>query len=199
MRQDWEENVLQYGVDIFMTSEAVLSGFSVAQVTLGSKIHKPSAPKLGKMFTQVVPPVIAYNKRLVEQPQSLSIDYKALKQRAVEEFSKHQTLLLEILLQQLGSRIEEMFQRKTFRVSAAAWAEIVCLFLAAYAAQPDRDQQLRIIEALKPLYFARTVSFIWETLELDHIESEKRLVQQAETFWCQRVVSGQRSSCYRVN
>ncbi len=46
--------MLQYGVDIFMTSEAVLSGYSVAQVTLGSKIHKPSAPKLGKMFTQVV-------------------------------------------------------------------------------------------------------------------------------------------------
>jgi hypothetical protein len=204
MRQDWEENVLQYGVDIFMTSEAVLSGFSVAQVTLGSKIHKPSAPKLGKMFTQVVdtlfrqlsvsswernmrrpqaPPVIAYNKRLVEQPQSLSIDYKALKQRAAEEFSRHQTLVLEILPQQLGSRIEEMFQRRTFRVSAAAWAEIVCLFLAAYAAQPDRDQQLRIVEALKPLYFARTVSFIWETLELDHADSEKKLVQQAQTFW----------------
>jgi hypothetical protein len=76
-----------------------------------------------------------------------------------------------------------MFQRRTFRVSAAAWAEIVCLFLAAYAAQPDRDQQLRIVEALKPLYFARTVSFIWETLELDHADSEKKLVQQAQTFW----------------
>jgi hypothetical protein len=171
MKQDWDENVLQYGVDIFMTSEAVLSGFSVAQVTLGSKIHKPSAPKLGKMFTQVVdtlfrqlsvsswehnmqrpqaPPVIAYNKRLVERPQSLSIDYKALKDKAEKEFSTHQALVLEILPEKLGSEIEAMFQRKTLRVSAAAWAEIVYLFLAAYAAQPDRDQQVRIVEALKP-------------------------------------------------
>ena len=39
MRQDWGEYVLPYGVDIFMTSEAVLSGYSVAQVTQGSKIH----------------------------------------------------------------------------------------------------------------------------------------------------------------
>ena len=39
MRQDWGEYVLPYGVDIFMTSEALLSGYSVAQVTQGSKIH----------------------------------------------------------------------------------------------------------------------------------------------------------------
>ena len=207
MRQDWDENVLQYGVDIFMTSEAVLSGFSVAQVALGTKIHKPSAPKLGKMFTQVVdtlfsqlsvsswkrhmqrplaPPVIAYNKRLVERPQSLSIDYKALKDQAEKEFSNHRVLVLEILPQELGSKIEAMFQRKTLRISAAAWAEIVYSFLAAYAAQSDRDRQLGIVEALKPLYFARTVSFIWETLELDHVDSERRLIQQARTFWEQR-------------
>jgi len=174
MRQDWGENVLQYGVDILMTSEAVPSGFSVAQVTLGSKMHKPSAPKLGKMFTQVVdtlfaqlsvssrqriiqipqaPPVIAYNKRLLEAPQSWSIDYKALKQKALEAFAEHQTLVCEILPRELASGIEAMFQRKALRVSAAVWAGIVYLFLAAYAAQPDRDQQLRIVEALKPLYF----------------------------------------------
>ena len=209
MSQDWGDNVLQYGVDILMTSEAVLSGFSVAQVTLGSKIHKPSAPKLGKMFTQVVdtlfgqlsvsswernmrrpqaPPVIAYDKRLVEAPQSLSVDYKALKQTALEAFAEHQALVCEILPQELASGIEAMFQRKTLRVSAAAWAEIVYSFLAAYAAQPDRDQQLRIVEALKPLYFARTVSFIWETLELDHVDSEKKLLQQAQTFWQHRSI-----------
>jgi len=207
MRQDWDENVLQYGVDIFMTSEAVLSGFSVAQVTLGSKIHKPSAPKLGTMFTQVVdtlfhqlsvsgwkrhrqrpqaPPVITYNQRLVEAPQSLSIDYKALKQTALKAFAEHQALVCEILTKELGSEIEAMFQKGILRISAPAWAEIVFSFLAAYAAQSDRGQQLRIVEALKPLYFARTVSFIWETLELDHVDSERKLIRQARTFWEQR-------------
>ena len=132
------------------------------------------------------PPVIAYNKRLVERPQSLSIDYKALKDKAEKEFSTHQALVLEILPKKLGSEIEAMFQRGILRMSAVAWAEIVYLFLTAYAAQSDRDQQLRIAEALKPLYFARTVSFIWETLELDHVDSERKLLQQARTFWEQR-------------
>ena len=208
MSQDWDENVLQYGVDIFMTSEAVLSGFSLAQVALGSKIHKPSAPKLGKMFTQVVdtlfrqlsisswkrnlhspqsPPVIAYNNQHpAKRPQSLSIDYKALKEKAQKEFSIHQDLVLEILPTKLGSEVEAMFQRGMLRISAAAWAEIGFSFLAAYAAQSDRNQQLGIVEALKPLYFARTVSFIWETLELDHVDSERELLQQAQTFWERR-------------
>ncbi len=124
----------------------------MAQVTLGSKIHKPSAPKLGKMFSQVVdtlfrqlsvsswkrnlhrpqsPPVIAYNQRLAERPQSLSIDYKALKEEAGKEFSAHQALVLEILSKKLGPEIEAMFQRGILRISAAAWAEIVFSFLAA--------------------------------------------------------------------
>ena len=79
-----------------------------------------------------------------------------------------------------------MFQRVIIRISDAAWAEIVFSFLAAYAAQSDRNQQLGIVEALKPLYFARTVSFIWETLELDHVDSERELLQQAQTFWERR-------------
>jgi hypothetical protein len=79
-----------------------------------------------------------------------------------------------------------MFQRGILRISAATWAEIVFCFLAAYAARSDRDQQLGIVEALKPLYFARMVSFIWETLELDDVDSERKLLQQAQTFWEQR-------------
>jgi hypothetical protein len=116
----------------------------------------------------------------------LSIDYKALKEKAQKEFSIHQALVVEILPTKLGSEVEAMFQRGILRISAAAWAEIVFFFLAAYAARSDRDQQLGIVEALKPLYFARTVSFIWETLELDDVDSERKLLQQAQTFWEQR-------------
>jgi len=209
MTRSWGENVLRYGVDIFMTSEAVLSGFPVAQVTLGSKIHKPSAPKLGEMFTQVVdtlfhqflgsrdrwmlngkrpqtPPIFNCSKSLMEAPPSLSIDYKALKQQALEEFSVHESLIFEILPEKLGSRVEAMFKGQILRMSAAAWTLIVYSFLGAYASVSDRDRQLRIVEALKPLYFARVVFFIRETLELDHVGSEEKLVQQAQTFWRHR-------------
>jgi hypothetical protein len=132
------------------------------------------------------PPVFKCSKSLVEAPPSLSIDYKALKQQALEEFSVHESLIFEILPEELGSRVEAMFKGQILRMSAAAWTLIVYSFLGAYASVSDRDRQLRIVEALKPLYFARVVFFIRETLELDHVGSEEKLVQQAQTFWRHR-------------
>ena len=206
MTRDWGENVLRYGVDIFMTSEAVLSGFSVAQIVLGSKVHKPSAPKLGEMFPQVVdtlfrqflgsrnlwkmngegletPPIFKCCNGN-ERPQ-MSIDYKTLKQQALEEFSAHRCLILGILPQKLGSRIESMFEAQILRLSAPMWTEVVYRFLRAYDSASD-PRKLEVVEALKPLYLARMVFFIRETLELDHAASEEKLVKQAEIFWLHR-------------
>ena len=79
-----------------------------------------------------------------------------------------------------------MFKRQILRITAVTWAEIVYLFLRAYASAPDPHQQLKIVEALKPLYLARTVVFIRDTLDLDHVACEEQLVKQAETFWLNR-------------
>ena len=208
MTRDWEENVLRYGIDIFMTSEAVLSGFSIAQVILGSKVHEPSGPKLEEMFPQVVgtlfrqflgsrdlwklnggepqtPPIFKCCNGLVKRPQ-LSIDYKTLKQQALEEFSAQKRLILEILPERLGSRIEVMFKRQILRVTTVTWTEIVYSFLRAYASASDPHLQLKIVEALKPLYLARIVVFIRDTLDLDHVACEEQLVKQAEIFWLNR-------------
>ena len=208
MTRNWGENVLRYGIDIFMTSEAVLSGFSIAQVILGSKVHEPSAPKLGEMFPQVVgtlfrqilgsrdlwkrngeepqtPPIFKCCNGSAERPQ-LSIDYKTLKQLALEEFSPQKRLILEILPDRLGSRIEVMFERKILRITAVTWTEIVYSFLRAYASASDPHQQLKIVEALKPLYLARIVVFIRDSLEMDYVACEEQLVKQAEMFWLNR-------------
>lgn len=37
-----------------MATQAILGDFRLALVGLGSKVHNPSSPKLGKMFTKVV-------------------------------------------------------------------------------------------------------------------------------------------------
>ena len=54
LKQPWHKTTHEYGIDIFMTMNAITGGFRIGQVGLGSKIHKPSAPKLGPMFVQVV-------------------------------------------------------------------------------------------------------------------------------------------------
>jgi len=209
LSRPWSRGVLQYGVDIFMTLEAVLSGSLMAQVALGSKVHKPSAPKLGAMFTQVVdtlfsglvasktnwkmgsgkpmmPPLLNSERSRAEEPQDLGVDYKALKRQAVEEYFKRRDLILKILPTELASSIEDMFKRRRFRISRSVWTNIVYSYLKAHSVAEEAKLRLDIIESLKPLYFARVVSFIRETLEMDHQESEQQIIRQAQCFWRHR-------------
>src|SRR2546421_8339318 len=52
----WDSDVAKFGIDIFMTTTALVRGVRVAQAFLGAKIHDPKDPgaDLGPMFTQVV-------------------------------------------------------------------------------------------------------------------------------------------------
>lgn len=202
--QRWGRNVRQYGVDIFMTTQAILGNFPLALVGLGSKVHKPSSPKLGKMFTQVVDTLFEsllkskerWNKELIElekppvygrtpslpAPQQLPIDYKELKRQAVREFTPSQSLILQILAPDTGEKVHKMFRTRRFRLSSLMWMNLVYDFLCSYDRARDRAGKLKVIRALKPLYMARVVSFIRETLELDHTKSERTILRQAEVF-----------------
>ena len=202
--QRWGRNVRQYGVDIFMTTQAILGDFPLALVGLGSKVHKPSSPKLGKMFTQVVDTLFdtllkskeRWNRDLVKvetppvygrshsppAPQQLPIDYKDLKRQAVREFASNQSLFLQIVPPETGEKVQEMFRAHRFRISSLLWMNLVYDFLCSYDRAPDRAGKLKVIRALKPLYLARVVSFIRETLELDHTKSENKILRQAEVF-----------------
>jgi len=205
----WSDAMRQYGVDIFMTMEAVLSGSLMAQVALGSKVHKPSAPKLGMMFTQVVDtlfsrlhmaranwklengkpmmtPLLKSDGSGFEEPQDLGIDYKAIKRQAVEEFEKGSEMISEILPVELRSKIVAMFEHRRFRISRSVWATVVYSYLRAHAAVESPEKRFQIVESLKSLYFARVVSFIRETLELTHQESEQQIIRQAQCFWRHR-------------
>src|SRR5262244_3195901 len=52
----WESEVARFGIDIWMTTEAIASGARVCQSFLGAKIHNPKDPAadLSAMLTQVV-------------------------------------------------------------------------------------------------------------------------------------------------
>ena len=57
LEQDsWTADVSRFGIDIWMTTTALIGGFAVCQTRLGAKIHDPKDPgsDLGPMFRQVV-------------------------------------------------------------------------------------------------------------------------------------------------
>jgi glycosyltransferase involved in cell wall biosynthesis len=203
LEQTWHKTTFQYGIDIFMTMNALLGQFKACQAVLGVKCHKPSAPKLGPMFVQVVGTLFEtllkskhhwIQRTEVEElpvlggmqsasPQQLSIDYKTIRKTALSEFQRVKNPLETILSRDLFSELSKMFQAQRICITDEMWTKIVYDFLYAFEHGNGKN---KIIEALKPLYFGRVVTFIRETLDLDHIDSENMIQNQARHFFDSR-------------
>jgi glucosylglycerate synthase len=203
--QKWTSSVKNYGVDIFMTMAALFGGFKHAQVTLGAKIHKPSAPKLGQMFTEVISTLFSYlannkevwlkTKKGIHQPRRfgravknpplrLSFDYKETKQTSLELFKKNKTNIQQCLTKDNFTRVNQLLSSKKYDIDADLWSKLV--FDVFFVFDKARLTAPSVLKALKPLYFARVTSFFKETLDLSHEESEVKIREQARVFFKNR-------------
>jgi glycosyltransferase involved in cell wall biosynthesis len=200
LNQPWHETTRQYGIDIFMTLNAVLGDFKICKVGLGAKIHKPSAPKLGPMFAQVVDTLFKtltsnrshwesikgieelplFGKVEFSQPQSLSVDYKEMKATAQCGFNINQDILFNALEPSVYEKLAQMYKKGKINISVSLWSQIVYDCLHAYSLN-GKDSNL--VEAMKPLYFGRVISFIRQTLDMDYISSENEIQRQAKYFY----------------
>jgi hypothetical protein len=197
MKQEWEETTKQYGIDIFMTFHALSGNFKTEQVLLGAKLHKPSAPKLGEMFTQVVDTffkMIILNKKNLNKTTQLSeINYQSInvnipeieinseniKNTAIEIFRINIQTIESILSNELINEIKKSFTENNIEITEEIWSKIVFEFLKAYEKNPDKN---KIIEPFKAFYFARTYTFINKTKNIETNEAEKLIIKQAKIF-----------------
>lgn len=200
LAQDWEDTTHEYGIDIFLTLSALFGGFRVGQTRLGAKIHKPSAPKLGPMITQVLNTLFSmlvdhradwrwsnggaatertYGDKRLEEPQALPVDYKAIKETALDGYEDQRRNLREYLTPMVFDKIDEIMVSGRMRLTSTLWTRTVYDLLYAF---DSSGQDAAVVEALKPLFFARVASFIRYTLDLDHEESEVEIRLQAREF-----------------
>ncbi len=65
----WDAQVSRFGIDIWMTTEALAGGYAVCQARLGAKVHDPKDPgaDLGPMFRQVVATILRLAARSPER------------------------------------------------------------------------------------------------------------------------------------
>jgi hypothetical protein len=208
LKQAWNESTRQYGVDIFMSLNAVLGGFKVCQSGLGTKIHKASAPKLGIMFEQVIETlltILVQNKdawmtrnngdifvpdtfglKDLAEPQELDIDILDLKGKGQMEYSKYQTDIKDLLEPYAFSRIHEMFEMETFDLTILLWTQIFYSLVYRYDVSKNDEERRKIINALKPLYFARSLSFNYHTWKYNVKYSEMEIRKSALGFASQK-------------
>ena len=187
----WDTDVARFGIDIYMTTTALVRGRRVVQAFLGAKIHDPKDPgaDLAPMFTQVVSTAfrlaVANSDRWRDvrgskateivgsidpvEPEAVNASVEILERKYAAGREQHQGTWDEILSRPVPDRIDD-----------AAWARIVYDFLVASKRKPAETQ--RYVGALVPLYFARVASFIAEAKELDTERSEALIERQAKTF-----------------
>lgn len=199
--QKWSEQVNQFGIDVFMSAYAVLSGLSLCQVNLINKIHKPSTPNLGPMFIQVTATLfgiindniekIKLVKGIKEVPilgekdipkiENTIPDSSNFRRLFQEEFSLYKEVIGNCISKEVFNEIEQR-DSKSPSFGFDIWTEIV--YNSIYCFNKEKDS--KIIKALRSLYFGRVAYFFEEIAMLSPEESEKKVLEQADYFFKKR-------------
>lgn len=200
----WESDVARFGIDVWMTTEAVASGARVCQSFLGAKIHNPKDPAadLSAMLVQVMGAVFA----LMEEHQRIWMPLRGSKtvplfgfqyevgvepvnvdvapmiasfrQGLVDLHPIWEVMLAPEILQALEAT--EGTPSHNFHVPDEVWVKTVYDCAVAFHRRALNREHL--IKAMTPLYLGRTASFVVETQGLTTRESEDRIERLSKAF-----------------
>lgn len=187
----WDTDVARFGIDIFMTTTAIVRGARVAQAFLGAKVHDPKDPAadLGPMFTQVVGTLFrmaadneaAWSKvessrdvpvigdPLPVEPEAVPADAARIRAKYLAARGEHERRWREIL----SAPVPDALDAKT-------WARIVFDHLAAALRRPVDSEE--VARSLLPLYHLRTASFIDDVRDMTTTESESLIEDGARAM-----------------
>ncbi len=200
----WETDVARYGIDIWMTTEAIANDFKVAQSFLGAKIHDPKDPgaDLSAMLFQVVgstfglmdtyaevwkggkgsAPVPTFGFQYEVGLEQVNVDAG----RMIRLFREGVRNLKEIWVQVIGNgdfnEVAAVSARpdQEVRFPAGLWTRIVYDYALAYHKKKLPAEHL--LKSLTPLYLGKTASFILEVGQMSQQEAEAEIEKLCMEF-----------------
>jgi len=200
----WDTDVARYGIDVWMTTNAITNNFKICQSNLGVKIHdaKDPAESLGPMFRQVVHtlfvlmeqheaewktvkgsrtvPMFGLHKFM--EPEPIKVDLSRLVTEYKTGFRQFKGLYQDIFspecFEQLR-RCSKMAKTK-FVMPVTTWVQILYEIAAIFHSWTHNRTQL--INLVTPLYLGRVASFINRTKEMSSSEAEEVVEEQAQVF-----------------
>ncbi len=200
----WESDVARFGIDIWMTTEAIASGARVCQSFLGAKIHNPKDPAadLSAMLVQVMGAVFAlmeehqavwdgvkgsnpvklfgFQYDVGVEPVNVNVD------RMISSFRQGLADLEPIWRQMLApDTVQGLLRLKdcplqAFRIPDGLWAQLV--YDAAVSYHHGVMPREHLFKAFTPLYLGRTATFVLETQGLTSAEAEGRIELLCQAF-----------------
>ncbi len=208
LRKDvWESDIAKFGIDIWLTVEAIVNKFRICQAKLGVKIHgeKDPASDLSGMFTQVVGTIfqlmidhesfwkdIKKSEEIPvlgdiseEEPRSFSIDKKTLLEYFRAGYKNFGSVWKNIISLDNYRVIENLYKisrRSPNRVILPVknWAHIVYDYAIAF--KETEIQRFKLLSTLIPIYNLRVASMVNELRDIDDLNAEKYFDEQAEVF-----------------
>ena len=200
----WMTDVARFGIDIWMTTQAIASGCRVCQANLGMKVHDPKDPgaSLGPMFRQVVwtlftvmeqqaamwkdiqgsEPIETFGSAEFPEPEAIKVNQELLIQNFKLGFQHFGALWKDLLSSSCYATVQKLAasERKNFFLDVVCWAHILYEIAATFHHWPK--DRAKLVDLTSPLYEARVASFINETAEMTTAEAEQVVERQAEVF-----------------
>ncbi len=206
LNQDvWDTDIARFGIDVWLTITAIVSGFRICQARLGSKIHgvKDPSEDLGPMFRQVVGTIFSLIQQhrpfieAVEQTQATPM-FGDQQPSSPQPFQVSAEPLLEYF--RIGHRnfsgvwknileagdfdvVEHLAlasHHERLDLPSQTWVRIVYRY-AVYISQAQR-QRIKILDTLIPLYHAKVASLILALQGKGEADAEVYYESQARDF-----------------
>jgi hypothetical protein len=193
----WQTDVARYGIDIWMTTEALANGFKVAQSFLGAKIHDAKDPgaDLSAMLYQVTgsafglmetyqnvwktsqgsDPIPTFGFQYEVGLEQVTVDVG----RMIRIFREGAQNLQEIWIDIVGNgdfgQIESLsaLSDGEFRFPLNLWTRVVYDYALAYHKRKLPAEHL--LKSLTPLYLGKTASFVMEVRDMNQGEAEAEI------------------------
>ncbi len=200
----WETDVARYGIDIWMTTNAITNNFKICQSNLGVKIHdaKDPAESLGPMFRQVVHtlfvlmeqnelawkavrgsrPVPLFGLQDLKEPSPIEVDLGRLVQEYKTGFRQFKGLYRDIFCPECYAELKACAGRAKTKFVMPEKTWVMVLYETAATFHRWKDNRTQLVNLVTPLYLGRVASFINQTRKMTSEQAEAVVEEQAQVF-----------------
>lgn len=202
----WQTDIARFGIDIWMTLMAIVTGARICQTNLGVKQHdaKDPALALGPMFEQVCgtlfaqierdfpfwrtvegsEPIPTFGLTQMLEPKPIAVNQPRLVQEFKQGFETFHHLYRLLCSEPVYQTLSQASKSTpdSFQIPGEIWATLLYELVATY--HQLNGQGKKLLPYITPLYLGQVASFMNQTRDLDFVEAEA--VIESLAYHCER-------------
>jgi glucosylglycerate synthase len=203
----WETDVARFGINIWMTILAIVEGWHLAQVQLGTKTHDFRDPTIGfepkflqvmgtlfrtlsiyrrlwPAVTEIKPVVTTSGIATLPEPEPVASMRESLREAVRKGIKRFRKAWSAFMTPENAEAINNIIGQDQPLIPFDLWARVVMDFAVIYnKGEGDPD---KVVMALLPLYYAHKLSWITMTDDLRYDQVEELVQKQTAAFEAQR-------------